>query len=552
MKIELRAIHKHFGPVRANDGITLSLEGGRIYGLLGENGAGKSTLMKVLSGYIQPDAGDIILNGRPAHFRHPADALGRGVGMLHQEPLDFPPLRLIENFITGRDRRWRQGRRSALAAFRQLSQQFGFDLDPEATVGDLTLGERQQLEIIRLLWLGAQALILDEPTTGITTPQKVRLFAALRQLAAEGKTIIFVSHKLEDVEDVCREVVVLRQGRVVGQVGAPLDAQRLVQLMFGQALATGERPAVPPGPPVLRLQQARFSDLRLRSNPITLDIAAGEVIGVAGLEGSGQRLLMLGCAGLARPDSGRILVGEEPFTHRAYRRYLEAGIVFMPADRMREGLIAGLTLAEHIALAQGRQVNPPKAWQRLDGAALTSQAERRIQEYNIKGQPHTPVESLSGGNQQRTLLALLPDQLRLLIMEHPTRGLDVESAQYIWGKLLKRREQGTAILFASADLDEIAHYSDRIVVCFGGEVTAILSPRAGRGDAVRLSASRSLPAPDGMPGAVEAQTLAAQLGYLIAGKTPPPLTPPAAPPLAGAAEAANASAPSPPPPTHAP
>ncbi len=501
MRIELQAIHKHFGPVRANDGISLTLEGGRIYGLLGENGAGKSTLMKVLSGYMTADAGHILLNGQQAHFHHPADALRRGVGMLHQEPLDFPPMRLIENFITGRNHQWRQERGPATAAFRRLSQQFGFDLDPEATVSDLTIGERQQLEIIRLLWLGARALILDEPTTGISTPQKVKLFATLRQLADEGKTIIFVSHKLEDVEELCAEVAVLRQGRVVGQVSAPLDAAQLVQLMFGQTLTTGERPAATLGAPVLRLQQARFSDLRLQTNAITLDLAAGEVVGLAGLEGSGQRLLMLGCAGLVRPNSGHLVVGEEDFTHQPYRRYLEAGIVFMPADRMREGLIPGLSVAEHIALAQGRQTGRLKAWQRLDWQALTSQAHYRIQEYNIKGRPHLPVESLSGGNQQRTLLALLPDHLRLLIMEHPTRGLDVESALYIWGKLLQRREQGTAILFSSADLDEVVHYSDRIVVCFGGEVTAILSTRTTSPEA--------------------AQRLTSLLGYLIAGKTPP-------------------------------
>lgn len=493
MRVELKDIHKHFGPVRANDGITLTIEGGTIFGLLGENGAGKSTLMKVLSGFISADSGAILLDNQPVRYHTPADAIRHGVGMLHQDPLDFPPFRLLENFIAGRDQRLGQDRAAAEAAFRRLSRQFDFDLDPHSHVLDLTVGERQQLEIIRLLWLGVRTLILDEPTTGISAPQKIKLFATLKQLAAEGKTIIFVSHKLEDVEELCSRAAVLRQGQVTGSAEAPFDPRHLVRLMFGQELSLDARPPAPLGAPVMSLHDVSFTDLRLEMSQFSLDIRAGEVLGLAGLEGSGQRLLMQGCGGLLRATHGRVMVGERDFTHQPYGRYLQAGVAFMPADRMGEGLAPGLTIAEHLALAEQRQGSRKSVWARLDWGRLTASTHANIAEFNIKGRPDSTVESLSGGNQQRTLLALLPPNLRLLIMEHPTRGLDVESAMYIWGKLLKRRESGTAILFSSADLDEVFQYSDRILVCYNGQVTAILD---------------------------SAETSVEALGYLIAGKRP--------------------------------
>ena len=217
MKVELKEIHKHFGPVRANDGITITIEGGTIFGLLGENGAGKSTLMKVLSGFITADSGEVRLNGQASSFSTPAEAIQHGVGMLHQDPLDFPPMTLLDNFIAGKDNGLWQGRGEARSRFVELCQRFDFDLDPDMQVNEITVGERQQLEIVRLLWLGVDTLILDEPTTGISAPQKIKLFATLKQLASEfGKTIIFVSHKLEDVEELCSRAGVLSQGKLMG------------------------------------------------------------------------------------------------------------------------------------------------------------------------------------------------------------------------------------------------------------------------------------------------------------------------------------------------
>ena len=491
MQVQLQHIHKRFGLVQANHDISLTVEGGMILGLLGENGAGKSTLMKVLSGFITADSGQILLDGRATHFTSPADALRAGVGMLHQDPLDFPPLRLLENFILGRDGKLGQRQAEAGRDFRALCQQFGFDLDPQAFVSDLSVGERQQLEIVRLLWLGARTLILDEPTTGISAPQKVKLFATLRQLAAEGKSVIFVSHKLEDVEALCHRVAVLRQGALVGETAAPFSAAHLIQLMFGQEITVPERPSVPLGQPLLELRQLLVGDGRMQMGPLDLTIAAGEVIGLAGLEGSGQQLLMQACAGLLAPQAGEIVVEGVQLAHQPYGRFLNARVAFLPADRMAEGLVPGLTIAEHVVLTQHRrQADAPRQW-RIDWGAAKQAARSRIQAFNIKGWPETPVETLSGGNQQRVLLSLLPDPLRLIIMEHPTRGLDIESAQAIWGMLLERRRSGTAVLFSSADLDEVFQYSDRIAVCFDGQVTAVLPAQ---------------------------ETSVEELGYLIAGK----------------------------------
>jgi len=470
MHLELNEIHKHFGPVHANAGITLTVHSGSIHGLLGENGAGKSTLMKVLSGYITADSGEIKFDGQRVHYSTPAAALRHGVGMLHQDPLDFPPFTLLDNFLLGRDNALRQRRAEAERDFSKLCQQFGFELDPHAYVSTLTVGERQQLEIVRLLWLGARTLILDEPTTGISVPQKVKLFATLKELAARGLSLIFVSHKLEDVEELCDEVTVLQKGKVTGRATKPFSAKQLVEMMFGQVLNFSRRPDVPLGETVLELRAATFDDGRLTVPNISLKVAAGEVIGLAGLEGSGQKQFLQGCTGLLPPTAGQLLIHGQDYARQPYQKFLAAGTAFVPADRITEGLIPGLTITEHMVLARRGKQPAFINWE-----AAQSAASQRIMEFNIRGAPATQVERLSGGNQQRTLLALLAERLQLIALEHPTRGLDVESAFYIWGKLLERRKQGAAIIFTSADLDEILQYSDRILVFFAGQVIETVS-----------------------------------------------------------------------------
>ena len=287
MKVELHGIHKYFGTNHANDDITLDIPSGTIQGILGENGAGKSTLMKILSGFIQADGGEILLDGKPAIIKSPADAIKHGVGMLHQDPLDFPPMRLLDNFLLGIPGGFFPNQKEAVQDFSLLIREFGFSLDPESYVDSLTVGERQQLEIIRLLFLGARVLILDEPTTGISAAQKDKLFETLKKFPEDAITVIFVSHKLEDVENLCDRAAVLRQGKLVGEMKKPFDKKQLVEMMFGKEITLGERHPLKPGSKVLELHDLAVEDVRLRLSGINLDVHAGEVIGLAGMEGSG-------------------------------------------------------------------------------------------------------------------------------------------------------------------------------------------------------------------------------------------------------------------------
>jgi simple sugar transport system ATP-binding protein len=412
------------------------------------------------------DAGEVILDGGRAHFGSPEEAIAAGIGMLHQDPLDVPALSVLDNFMLGRENRLRQRRSEAKRELLALCRRFGFDLDPEVLAGSLTMGERQQLELVRLLAVGVQVIILDEPTTGISAPQKVQLFRALRELASEGLSVLFVSHKLDEVVELCDAVTVLRAGSVAGGEARPFVTDDLVQMMFGQCLSDYPRPAVELGDVMLQLESLAVHTYRLKVEGISLSVREGEVIGLAGLEGSGQRLLMQACAGLLPAARGRILLGGQDVTHRSPHDFLEMGVAFVPAARLEEGMVGGLTIREHFALAGQNGDGPFIDWAKAD-----ARTQQMIREFNIVGRPDSDVRSLSGGNQQRTLLALLPERVRLLIMEHPTRGLDVGSARWVWSKLLERRAQGTAILFTSTDLDELVENSDRIVVFSGGAMS---------------------------------------------------------------------------------
>jgi general nucleoside transport system ATP-binding protein len=471
MRVELRDIHKSFGPVRANDGVSCVAEAGTIHGLLGENGAGKSTLMKILSGSVAPDRGQILLNGRAVRMPSPARAVRLGIGMLHQDPLDFPRLGVLDNFLLGSPGGLVPDRRRARERLLALAAQVGFSLDPASLCGELTQGERQQLEILRLLSLGVEVLILDEPTTAISAFQRLELFFALRAMAEQGKVIFFVSHKLEEIQGLCTRVTVLRHGRVAGEVSMPADARHLVHLMFGHDLPRPARADIVPGPPVLDLAHLTVGDVRLTLRDVSFQARAGEVIGLAGLEGSGQRVFLHACAGLLAPQAGRVSIAGREMTGRPYRRFLAAGVAYLPAGRLEEGLIRDFTVAEHVALAAPR----PSVF--VDWREAAREAAARIREFSIRGTPRTVVQDLSGGNQQRALLALLPPHVTVLLMEHPTRGLDVESAGFIWSRLLARRTAGTAIIFSSSDLDELLERSDRILVFSGGRVSAPLDAR---------------------------------------------------------------------------
>jgi len=467
MHIELRGITKCFGALRANDNISFAMPPSSIHGILGENGAGKSTLMKILSGFYSPDSGDILLDGKKVRIASPADAIRHGIGMLHQDPLDFPPLKVIDDFILGSKGNLIPNHKSATREFRELAARFGFSIDPESYVDTLTVGERQQLEILRLLWLGARALILDEPTTGISLPQKEKLFATLKKLASEGMTILFVSHKLEDVEALCNKVSVLRQGKLVGSVDPPFATGALVEMMFGKEIALEPKAQLRFGSNVLHIKHVDLEGIRIQIKGLDLQVRAGEVIGLAGMEGSGQTLFLGACAGLAQPVGGSFCLDEDEkdMTGRTYHEFRKHGVAYLPAARLEQALVPGLTLTEHFILSEGMK------GLFIDRKKAEALAKSRIQVFNIKGRPDSTVESLSGGNQQRALLALMRDPLKLILVEHPTRGLDIESTIYIWSKLKERCARGTSIIFISADLDEILKYSDRVLVFFAGRVS---------------------------------------------------------------------------------
>ncbi len=475
MNIELRHIDKHFGAVHANRDINLRFVQGRIVGILGENGAGKSTLMKILSGFQPADSGEILLDGRAIDYTGPSAAIAKGIGMLQQDPLDVGAFTVLENFIYGSSVGLNLQRAQAEARLQELSGRFGFALDPHQPIGNLLIAQRQQLEIVRLLALGVRTLILDEPTTGISAEQKEVLFNALRQLSqADGLIVLLVSHKLEDVIDLCDEVVVLRAGCLVGGLEMPTSQdlssaliaktkRQLVTMMFGEALPAQSRQQRALGAPMLVTRELVAQDTRLDMQPISLSVQAGEVIGLAGLGGSGQELFMRACARLGRVSSGSLEFAGRNILGASYHQLFRRGLVFGAAGRLEEGLIAGLTLTEHTALVADDKLQ-------INWKAMHKQTAARIEQYRVKGSAEDAIEQLSGGNQQRVLVGLLPDAPKMLILEQPTRGLDVDSARWIWTQLLERGRRGAAILFSSDELEELVTYSDRILVFFAGRV----------------------------------------------------------------------------------
>ena len=469
MNIELKGIHKRFGPVHANNDISLAFGEGRIVGILGENGAGKSTLMKILSGFQPADEGEIWIDGAHVDYHGPQAAISHGIGMLQQDPLDVGAFTVLENFMYGAQRGFTPNRHQARSTLEAYTKRFGFELSPFTPIHTLSIAQRQQLEIVRLLALGVKAMILDEPTTGISAEQKTMLFDALRELATnDGLIVLLVSHKLEDVIALCDEIAVLRGGRLIGQREMPATAQELVTMMFGEAIKPQTRAIVDlrKARTMLCLEDVCVSDRRLSIDNFSLNLRAGEVVGFAGLDGSGQEMMMRAITGLHHPDSGQISLGEVNLTHAGYRAFADAGVTYCAAGRTEEGLIAGLTLTEHMALVQDKNI-------RIDWHKARTTMDAQIERYDVRGRATDHIEALSGGNQQRVLMALIPEKPTVMVLENPTRGLDVDSARWIWQQLLERRNVGTGIVFSSPDLDELVAYSDRIFVFYAGRVTEV-------------------------------------------------------------------------------
>jgi simple sugar transport system ATP-binding protein len=464
MWIELQDIHKHYGAVKANNGVSFTIAPGQIHGILGENGAGKSTLMKILVGYTQKTSGTILVDEKPVTYRNPAQASKLGLGMLYQDPLDFPLLTVVENFMLGQTDDTANHKKALREKYQRLAESLNFSLRPDALVKGLTVGERQQLEILRLLSLGAQVLILDEPTTGISSNQKKILFTALKTLAAEGKSILLVSHKLEDVEALCDRVTVLRLGIVTGEMSHPFDTKGLLEMMFGRPPDALPRCAEPPGEDVMVMQHVSGSGGRTGLKDCSTKIRQGEIVGLAGLEGSGQGVFLRVAGGLKKTTVGSVLLSGSNMHNQDYHAFKRSGVFFMPASRLEEGLISGLSVTEHFALQETHNsfmVN----WQQAVDCA-----KERIASFRIKGRPESTVEALSGGNQQRLLLSFLPPNPVLLLLENPTRGLDMESVIWVWQHLHTYCRSKTSIVFSSSELDEILMVADRVLVFFNGRL----------------------------------------------------------------------------------
>lgn len=464
MHIQAKNIHKNYGVVHANKGINLAIKPGVILGLLGENGAGKSTFVKILSGIIEMDMGTIEINGAPEKLSSPGAAIDLGIGLMQQDPRDFPLMGILENMKVGVQKkdfnskqRWQK--------FIELQSYLDFQINLKQRVGDLSLGERQQLELLRLLWNGADLLILDEPTTGISSIQKQHLFSALRKLADDGKSIIFVTHKLEDIQALCSTVAVLRKGKLVGVIDVPCEDGKLVEMMFGRILVRNNPCRNISKDICLKVEDLTFNSSKEQFSNFNLHIQKGEVIGLAGMEGSGQNYFMRTLAGLTRPISGTIIVNSNTFHRGSCFQMQRAGVFFVPTGRLEDALLPGLTIHEHFFLST-RDV--PFLVNKVKNI---SSAKKSIDHFNIIGRPDSLVEELSGGNQQRLVLAMQKEKARLLLLEYPSRGLDIESTNWIWEILRSRCEQGTSIIFSSQDLDELLFYADRVIVFFGNRLS---------------------------------------------------------------------------------
>jgi ABC-type uncharacterized transport system ATPase subunit len=475
--IEMRGVTKRFPGVVANDGVDLSIEQGEIHGLLGENGAGKTTLMNVLYGLYAPDAGEILVHGEAVHFASPHDAIARGIGMVHQHFMLIPVFTVAENLVLGAEltRGPLLDMASAEARVRDLSSRYSLKVDPLARVQDLPVGIQQRVEILKALYRNAEILILDEPTA-VLTPQEVgELYTILRALRDQGHTIIFITHKLREVLTICDRVTVLRDGKVVGTRNAgDVTEAALARMMVGRdVLLHVEKPPVAPGPPVLQVRELRARNNRglVAVDGISFDVRAGEIVGIAGVEGNGQSELAEVLTGLRRAEAGRVLIGGQDLTNRSPGELFRAGVAHIPEDRHQRGLVLDFSLLENLLL--GFQDTPPYArGLELDYDVARRTAKRLLADFDVRApSSETPARALSGGNQQKVILAReFERQPKLLIAVQPTRGLDVGATEFVRQQLVRQRSQGKAVLLISSELSEIMDLSDRIIVMYEGRI----------------------------------------------------------------------------------
>jgi ABC-type uncharacterized transport system ATPase subunit len=483
--LEMRGITKRYPGVLANDGIDLDVRPGEIHALLGENGAGKTTLMNILYGLAVPDAGEILLDGKPVQITSPHDAIRQRISMVHQHFMLVPVLSVSDNILLGEEQMAGPiflDRAGAHRRIRELARSFGWEIDPDQRVGSLSVGWQQRVEILKALYRNARILVLDEPTAVLTPQETKEIFSVLRRLRAEGYAIIFISHKLYEVLEIADRITVIRRGKVVGsREPAATNEEDLAELMVGREVnLTVERGESHPGEVVLRVEQLHVKDDRGSEvvQGVDLEVKAGEILGVAGVAGNGQDELVEAIVGLRRPSSGQIRLGDHDMTHAGPRRRHRLGVGFVPADRHRFGLVLSFPLTDNFILTD--YYEPPYARGIVrNEAAIEERADRGIRDFDVRT-PSATVKSgtLSGGNQQKVIVAREFDgEQLLLVLDQPTRGLDVGSIEFIHRQAIAKRDAGTAILLVSAELDEVLELSDRIAVIYRGKIVAV---REGR------------------------------------------------------------------------
>jgi general nucleoside transport system ATP-binding protein len=478
--LDAKGITKHFPGVLANDHVDFDLYKGEIHALLGENGAGKTTLMNILYGLYLPDSGEIMVKGEPTAIHSPKDSISLGIGMVHQHFMLIPVFTVAENIMLG-DETVRYGmvldQKTVAKRVRDLSQQYGLEIDPEALVGQLPVGVQQRVEIVKALYRNAQILILDEPTAVLTPQEADELFVIMRQLTKRGVSIIFITHKLKEVLAVADRITTMRAGQVVGTVKPDeTNEAKLAAMMVGrEVILTVDKGPAKPSDEILKVEDLKIRDFRGLEivRGVSFHVRAGEILGIAGVQGNGQTDLVEALTGLRSVYGGRMWVDSQDMTGKSPRSITEAGMAHIPEDRQRHGLVLTDTVADNMVLNTYYQ--PPFGVRGvLQPEAIDANARKLILDYDVRTpSPYIPVSKLSGGNQQKVIVAReLSHPVKLVIANQPTRGLDVGSIEYIHKQIVIMRDRGVAVLLVSAELDEIMALSDRIAVMYRGQIVA--------------------------------------------------------------------------------
>ena len=517
-RLQMRGITKRYPGVIANNRISLDVKAGEIHALLGENGAGKTTLMNVLFGLARPDEGEILLDGQTVQIADPADAISRGIGMVHQHFMLIPVLTVAENILLGAETMANAvflDRREARRRIIELGKRFGFEIDPDARVETLPVGWQQRVEILKALYRQARILVLDEPTAVLTPQETVEVFAVIRRLAAEGHSIIFISHKLYEVLEIADRITVIRRGEVVGtRQPAQTNEDDLAELMVGRRVKLAvDRGTSHPSEPVLTVENLRVRSDRGQDvvRGVSFNVRAGEILGIAGVAGNGQDELVEAITGLRRSIGGMAHLAGQNITGWSVRERREHGLGYVPGDRQKYGLILGFPISDNLILT--RYYNSPfaRGIQRED-AAIEKWAQGTIEEFDIRTPSWAvPAGTLSGGNQQKVIVAReFSRDLKALVLDQPTRGLDVGSIEFIHKQAIRKRDAGTGILLVSAELDEILELSDRIAVMYRGEIVAIVDgPTANKEEIGLLMATGGRVPAEGPPPGMSGQAGAA-------------------------------------------